>query len=171
MAKGGRRAAPGPSRNTAVDTDRDFFVADVFAPIPNVNTPDVHVANENRKLNLTRIFELKRIRALAHGKFTVKMNLRGRLKLLNWLCSTPLGTASTECIVTMFNIDAQVVSPDAQIRRTSVLCMNNDDLRIIEALMTRVLNRNGQANWSLLTSRFTAESFADNLDIDCLSAS
>lgn len=121
---------------------------------------------ETRRLNLTREYELKRLRSLAQGKFSVKMNLRGRTKLESWLGSSVVTVKSTELIVVMFQLDNRVLSSRPEDRREALLNMENEDLRILEALMLRVTNRGGNANWLLLTGNFNTNNFEDKNNLE-----
>ena len=118
---------------------------------------------EARRLQLMREYELKRLQTLAESKYGVKMNLRGRTKLEHWLGSDQVTNRATNFIVAMFSLDHRVLSPNADDRRVSLLNMRNEDLRILEALMLRVTNRSGHANWAQLTSSFTTQTFGEKL--------
>lgn len=114
--------------------------------------------NEIRRLHLTKNYEIRKLEAYAESRYHVKMNLRGRHKLENWLSSEdPVASNSVLFIVLVLNLDRRLVSKEARERREALGDMNNEHLRMLEALMARTSTRDGYTNWGVLTANFRGD--------------
>lgn len=115
--------------------------------------------NEFRRVRLVRDTELQRVQTIARNKMKVKMNLRGRTKIEHWLLKGDVVSKAIALLVRAFGLDSMVLSSSAPARKACLEKMKNDDLRLMEALMIRLGNKNGYESWELLTERFTPDSF------------
>lgn len=123
---------------------------------PATHTPS---HNELRRVHLVRDTELQRVQTIARNKIKVKMNLRGRTKIEHWLLKDEVVSKAIALVVRAFALDSMVMSPNASARKVCLEKMKNDDLRLLEALMIRLGNKNGYDSWALLTKRFTPQTF------------
>ncbi|CAN8067816.1 unnamed protein product [Agarophyton chilense] len=120
-------------------------------------TAQAHPSYDVRRMQLTRDNELQRLQTIAAGKIKVKMNLRGRTKIEQWLQRDDVVTKATALVVRMLRLDAAILSYNSSARKTALEKMSNEELRLLEALMIRLGNRNGHANWLILTDGLNAQ--------------
>eukprot|EP00177_Eucheuma_denticulatum_P004290 GFKZ01007782.1.p1 GENE.GFKZ01007782.1~~GFKZ01007782.1.p1 ORF type:complete len:662 (-),score=109.17 GFKZ01007782.1:156-2141(-) len=114
--------------------------------------------NEIRRLHLTKNYEIRKLEAYAESRYHVKMNLRGKQKLENWLSSEDtVASNSVLFIVLVLNLDRRLVSKEGRDRREALADMNNEHLRMLEALMARTSTRDGYTNWGVLTANFRGD--------------
>lgn len=96
--------------------------------------------------------EIERIQSTASTRMHIKMNLRGRRKLENWL-----NTAHTEdalkLAIPKLAVDMRLLSGDETVRRVAISSMPNADLRIVEALKLRSDTKEGTSAWNFITGK------------------
>eukprot|EP00172_Hildenbrandia_rubra_P001223 Plantae.Rhodophyta-Hildenbrandia_rubra.ctg17711.p1 GENE.Plantae.Rhodophyta-Hildenbrandia_rubra.ctg17711~~Plantae.Rhodophyta-Hildenbrandia_rubra.ctg17711.p1 ORF type:complete len:447 (+),score=69.13 Plantae.Rhodophyta-Hildenbrandia_rubra.ctg17711:508-1848(+) len=100
----------------------------------------------------TKDFEIRRTQALGANKYDVRMNLRGKSKLLEWLhwiqtLTDKVRIFALRTTSTVLLLDPRTLSADPGERKDAILSMSNEKLRLVEALMLRCLSRDGYANW------------------------
>lgn len=132
------------------------------APTPEVQkTPQMVIDEEQtemRRLHMTKDYEIRKLESYAESRYHVKMNLRGRHKLEKWLAtSDDIAANSVLFIVLVLNLDRRLVSRSARERQDALEDMDNEHLRMLEALMARTSTRDGHTNWGLLTANFNVE--------------
>ena len=132
-----------------------------YAPQREAGLGKPKAQSETRRLLFLRDFEMQRLKTIAQGKFHVKMNLRGRAKLQNWICSDEVSWEATNFVLSMFNTDRRVLSKNDDVRRNALYDMSNEDLRILEALMARIHSRGGRQNWETLVRHLPYEDFVN----------
>lgn len=119
--------------------------------------------HEIRRLHVTKEYELKKLERDAESKYRVKMNLRGRQKLENWLASGDLvALSSVKYLVLTLNLDRRLVSEEVKERQDALEDLDNRMLRKLEALKIRTSTRDGRTNWSLLTASFIGDEDQDD---------
>lgn len=92
--------------------------------------------------------ELEKIGASGNIRAHVRVNLRGRVKLQQFLSeATPVFVWAVELCVREFGLDVRLTSLDVHTRKAALSGMDNRQLRILEALMLRVQTRAGERNW------------------------
>lgn len=111
-----------------------------------------------RRLFVMKDYELKKLESDAESKYHMKMNLRGRQKLENWLASgDPVASSSVKYLVLTLNQDRRLVSDESKERQDALEDLDNRMLRKLEALKMRTSTRDGRTNWSLLTANFIGD--------------
>lgn len=105
--------------------------------------------------------ELERIQATAQTRMHIKMNLRGRRKLENWLNSSHMND-SLKYAIPKLAVDMRLLSNNPATRRLAISSMPNADLRIVEALKLRCDTREGAFAWNFITATKTDVANADN---------
>jgi hypothetical protein len=92
-------------------------------------------------------FETEKLAEMRKQRAEVKMNLRGRAKLEFWLWSAAPNTMrAVSFLAIMFSLDPRLTSPKDGERTSGMQVMSNADLRLCEALMSRVSSRDGAEN-------------------------
>lgn len=111
--------------------------------------------SEMRRLHMTKDYELKKLESYAESRYHVKMNLRGRHKLQKWISTgEDIAVNSVLFLALVLNLDRRLVSESHVDRQSALEEMENEHLRMLEALMARTSTRDGHTNWSVLTENF-----------------
>jgi hypothetical protein len=96
-------------------------------------------------------FEMEKLSTMRTQRADVKMNLRGRAKIESWLLTAAPNTLrAVYFLVTLFSLDFRLMSKDDQERKIGLRDMSNFDLRLCEALMSRISSRDGAENCEYL---------------------
>ena len=97
--------------------------------------------------------ELGRVQEMARSRTHIKMNLRGRRKLENWLSAAkPFEKCTLRLAVPQLDVDMRLLSDDEATRRAALTNMPNEDLRIVEALKLRCETKEGAVFWQYIAS-------------------
>ncbi|CDF37184.1 unnamed protein product [Chondrus crispus] len=113
---------------------------------------------DNRKIIRTKDYEVRQMEAYAESRLHVKMNLRGRNKIWNWLSGGDrLTSYSVMFLVFTMDLDRKLISSSSTERKQALEEMENDSLRMLEALMMRLGTKDGCDNWHALTENFNLE--------------
>lgn len=145
-----------PSNHTVIANGEPDGAPEVVEMTPQMVIDEEQA--EMRRLHMTKDYELRKLEAFAESRYHVKMNLRGRNKLENWLqTNAPLTTHSVMFLVFVLNLDRRLISKSSRERKHALEDMDNEHLRMLEALMTRTSTRDGHTNWGLLTANFSVD--------------
>lgn len=124
------------------------------APVPH--DAEQRLQRTMNRFRLVKEYELRKIEIGAATKYHVKMNLRGRSKLEQWLSCADDDVANAVVFVTHeLQLDPRITSNSSKERKLALYGMCNEKLRALEALMIRITTRDGRANWNLLMATLT----------------
>lgn len=150
---GGPYQVAGHSGSTTVGNDEQ---EGEFGSTPQMSLDEEQ--NEIRRLHVLKDYELDKLESDARSRYHVRMNLRGKQKLENWLhLGDNVALSSAKYIVLALNLDRRLVSGNKKEMQYALKEMDNQTLRKLEALKMRTSTRNGRTNWGFLTASFIGD--------------
>lgn len=113
---------------------------------PSKSPSDTHTSAEQ----LLRL-ELEKVKRSASSRYHIKMNLRGRSKLAQWLNATRGDLRAAAAVAfPQLSLDSSLLTNDHAVVRAALSSMRNSPLRVLEALAARLSAKDGKANWAFV---------------------